>query len=103
MQVFHYIIRNPEKDGICPYQKYNWSSYKYINSQNHFTDPSIILDILGGEDIDNYLRSQLEEEKIQLINDFCVDKKSDYFAKKLITTKFNIKTASKKWLLFSEW
>ena len=23
VQVFHYIIRNPEKDGICQYQKYN--------------------------------------------------------------------------------
>lgn len=94
LQVFHYIIKNPEKDGICPYQKYNWSSYRFVNSQSHFTDPEIILDILGGESLDNYLSTDIDEAKILSIDKFCVDKSSDYFAKKLIMAKFNIKTTS---------
>lgn len=94
MQVFHYIMRNPEKDGICPYRDYYWSSYKFINSQNHFTDTEIILDILGGESLDSYLSTAIEEDKVQLIDNFCKDKTSDFLAKKFITSKFNIKTAS---------
>lgn len=36
----------------------------------------------------------MDEDKVQLIENFCIDKTSDYFAKKLIMSKFNIKTAS---------
>ncbi len=36
----------------------------------------------------------MDEEKVQLIENFCMDKTSDYFAKKLIASKFDIKTAS---------
>ena len=52
------------------------------------------MEILGGEDLDHYLSSDINEDEIQLIENFSADKRSDFFAKKLITSKFNIKTAS---------
>lgn len=94
MQAFHYVIKNPENDNICPYRKYEWSSYKYFYNNDYFVDTSIIRSILGYQGLDNFLNDEyFTNEASNYIESQC-EKIPDYKAVKLIKEKYNIKTAS---------
>ena len=47
LTVFRYILRNPEKAGLCKASEYSWSSYSLYGKENHLTDTSVFHDYLG--------------------------------------------------------
>lgn len=94
MQAFHYVLKNPENDNICPYAEYKWSSYAKFYNKDYFVDTSIIRGILGYQKLDNFLN----DDTITNIatNDFesqC-ERITDYKAVELIKEQYHIKTAS---------
>lgn len=48
--VFRYILRNPEKAGICPAADYPWSSWKEILSGRDICDIDLMLSLIGGKE-----------------------------------------------------
>ena len=47
LSVVRYILKNPEKAGLCSASEYPWSSYSAYSSGNTFLDLSLIRGMLG--------------------------------------------------------
>ena len=94
LTVFRYIIKNPEKDGICPYQEYKWSSYCLFYHKNSLVDVSLVKDLLDGLNVDAFLKDDKYEENEEFYSDFEQVAISNSQAKELIKSKFNITSPS---------
>ncbi len=49
LTVFRYILKNPEKAGICRASDYRWSSYALYGDRESFVDTSAVLEPLLGD------------------------------------------------------
>ena len=49
LSVNRYILKNPEKAGICSAADYPWSSYSLYFSKDTFVDTSLLHDMIGSE------------------------------------------------------
>lgn len=47
LTVFRYILRNPQKAGICPASAYEWSSYDLYGDNASFVDTSVLCGMIG--------------------------------------------------------
>lgn len=57
LNVFQYILLNPEKAGISMFASYRWSSYQEYGNRKQLSNSKIIEDLLGSRDqLDNLLR-----------------------------------------------
>ncbi len=52
LTVLRYILKNPEKAGICPADMYEWSSYRFYGCRDSLVDTSYFSALLG--DMKNY-------------------------------------------------
>ena len=66
MTVFRYIIRNPEKAGICKTEHYKWHSLYRMDSINKFVDISLPVSLAGGFD-------KLKEFVLMANDDSCLE------------------------------
>lgn len=66
LTVFRYILQNPKKAGICPVDRYPWSSYQHIKASDTFVDCTLIRGMLGG---DRQLVAYIKAEN----NDTCME------------------------------
>ncbi len=46
MKVFRFILRNPEKAGICEASEYRWSSYALYGDRDSFVDTGMLKDLV---------------------------------------------------------
>ena len=68
MIVLRYIVRNPEKAGICAHNTYPWSSYRNYFGNAGATDPGFALELFGGiEPLRSYLSEDTEETCLELL------------------------------------
>ena len=68
LTVFRYILRNPEKAGICPAAEYPWSSYRAYGNPPAFMDLQAIYSLLGDrEQYDAYIGSDNEDVCMEYI------------------------------------
>lgn len=93
--VFRYILRNPEKAGVCKYQEYKWNSYYeiYGKVRRKITDIEFLMAIFGGENEIIHFLNVPDETNICLE----ITKKvfyglDDETAKKIIRKKLHIKS-----------
>ncbi len=49
LNVYRYILKNPEKGGICLASQYQWSSYQYYEKCPEYMDTSAIRLLLGDQ------------------------------------------------------
>lgn len=47
LTVFRYILRNPEKAGLCKVSEYPWSSYMLYGDSSSFVDTSMLQGLIG--------------------------------------------------------
>ncbi|MBQ7679097.1 MAG: transposase [Butyrivibrio sp.] len=47
LTVFRYILKNPQKAGVCSAARYPWNSYRYYDKPLSFMDLSVIRSLLG--------------------------------------------------------
>ncbi len=66
LTVFRYIIKNPEKAGICQASKYEWSSYRFYGTTNSIVDTSVFVEVF--DDREKYEAFIAEKE-----NDQCME------------------------------
>ncbi len=66
LNVYRYILRNPEKAGICPTFQYPWSSYEYYETCPEFMDTGIVQSLLGS-------KSQYERFIVKDNEDQCLE------------------------------
>lgn len=58
-----YILRNPEKAGICSTEKYRWSSWQEIEGDPVITNTDILIRAAGGKGaLMDYIRTETEDE-----------------------------------------
>lgn len=50
LSVLRYILRNPEKAGICRTEEYRWSSYSSYGDINSFLDQTLTWELLGSKE-----------------------------------------------------
>lgn len=50
LTVFRYILKNPEKAGICPARNYAWSSYHAYGDPSAFARPALLEEMIGGKE-----------------------------------------------------
>jgi len=66
LTVFRYILRNPEKAGICPTGEYRWSGFSDLTVFNNKCNFKLVSEIAGG--IQNLVRFILTDN-----SDICMD------------------------------
>ncbi len=86
LNLIRYIHFNPEKSGVCEYNKYNWSSYRQYNSISEFVNSSKVLKMaeMNIEDFKNfhqeyqqkrgYIVEELEMEKCHIDDETAIKK-----------------------------
>ena len=85
LTVFRYILKNPEKAGICPAKDYAWSSYNSYGNPSAFARPALLEEMIG---------SFADYEAFMTIDDDadCMDfepaLRDDEWAKKIIRREF---------------
>lgn len=47
LTVFRYILNNPQKAGICPAARYEWSSYRLYGRRSGFVDTELLCELIG--------------------------------------------------------
>lgn len=47
LSVFRYILKNPQKAGVCSADEYEWSSYKLYGGRSSFVNTETLCDMLG--------------------------------------------------------
>lgn len=89
--VYRYILQNPQKAGLCPAEKYRWSSYHDYDNRDSLTDTTDIVDLLGN--IDNFREFMSYNEE-----NSCLDEdgfiKSDEWARATMKRLLNIENGS---------
>ena len=50
LTAFRYILRNPEKAGICRAKEYPWSSYRAYGDQNSFLETDLLEQLIGNRE-----------------------------------------------------
>ncbi len=50
LRVFRYILKNPEKAGVCPAAAYPWSSISQFGDADAFTDTKLLRELIGDEE-----------------------------------------------------
>ena len=81
LSVFRYILKNPQKAGICAVEDYPWSSYKLYGKTSTFVDTSLLCGILGS--FENYAEYIAEDDGTAHI-EYESQKKDDNWAKDII-------------------
>ena len=62
LRTFRYILNNPEEGGICPKDRYEWSSYSKYGNPASFVDTTVLVEMLGSfEDYRAFLDSVEDE------------------------------------------
>lgn len=94
LTAFRYVIKNPEKDMICKYQKYEWSSYKFIFDEAHFTDATLIVDMIGEQQLENFLSQNEYSDNMLYDLELEPDKKSSVLVLEKFKNKYHIRSAT---------
>ncbi len=86
LTVLRYILRNPDKAGICRAADYKWSSYRLYGSERAFIDQTFMTRLFGSKE--EFIRFVSETN-----DDECLEydyKKNDEWAKEIIRKKLGI-------------
>ncbi len=75
--VLRYILKNPQKAGICPLSAYKWSSYALYGVENSIVDTSGIRNILGDVSAYRAFMNAAEEDDAGHILDYNGPQKKD--------------------------
>ena len=81
VRVFRYILNNPYKAGICPANRYRWSSYSLYDTDNTFLETGILRELLGDF---SQMESFLCEENDDIYMEDSTPRRDDKWAKKTI-------------------
>lgn len=87
--VFRYILRNPEKAGICKASEYKWSSYRLYEDIPAFMELDIIRDRLGSfEQYQSFIEACNEDECLE----YETEKHDDGWAKSILQNELGIQS-----------
>ena len=82
MTAFRYILKNPQKAGICSAKQYPWNSYKYYDNPPPFMDVSAIRGLLGGF---RQYKEYIEQEDDDLVLEYSEARHGDTWAREEMT------------------
>ena len=91
LTVFRYILKNPQKAGICKASEYPWSSYALYENPPAFMDLTYIQEVFGDEE-------RLEEFINEPENDTCMEFERHYhddeWAQRTLCQCLNVKSGT---------
>lgn len=80
LTVLRYILRNPEKAGICVTEKYRWSSYRAYGDSSSFLDQSLTYELIKDEqEYHDYITAENHDSCMEFAG-----RKDDEWAKDVI-------------------
>lgn len=83
LKVFHYILNNPQKAGICQAAEYPWSSYEKYGHPNSFVDTLVLKELIGSrEEYEDFIASDFTDAEDPTT--FMAYTKDDEWAKRII-------------------
>ncbi len=91
LNVFRYILKNPQKAGICSAAYYTWNSYRYYDEPLPFMDLSAIRELLG--DFGQYKEFIEQEDEDQGL-EYSEVRHSDAWAKEEIKRYLGISSGT---------
>ena len=81
LTVFRYILKNPEKAGICPASEYQWSSFNCFGRSDTFINTSVFSEMIGGwEEYVNFLHADENDQCME----YSMMRKTDDEAKEIL-------------------
>ena len=76
-KVFRYILRNPQKAGICQVQEFQWSSYYAYNNYESFVDTSLLEELIGSwDEYERFISNENDERCMEFETAAQNDKKA---------------------------
>ncbi len=82
LTVFRYIIRNPQKAGICDASRYPWNSYRLYDNTPDFMDLSLIRALIGKwQQYEEFIRQDSDEQCLE----YEKVRHDDMWAKEMVT------------------
>lgn len=93
LTAFRYILKNPQKAGICPAAKYKWSSYALYGDSTSFVDTSLLQELIGDFcDYEKFIaKSEDEDDEYE---HFISSKRDDEWAKQVIRKKIHVESGT---------
>ena len=93
LKVFHYILNNPRKAGICSAAEYPWSSYGKYGLPNSFVDTFVLKELIGSpKEYEAFIASDDTDEEES--PEFTPGKRDDDWAKEIIQKYLHIKSGT---------
>ena len=89
--VFRYILRNPEKAGICRASEYRWSSYALYGNRKSFVDTGALEEIIGDK---TAYEAWISEENEDECLEYMPPKHDDEWALKVIHKQMAVKSGT---------
>ncbi len=85
--VLRYILNNPSKAGLCPPEKYRWSSYNEYGNNKSFVDTNLIENLFADfEQYKDFIRNQNEDECLEYKD----NRRGDEWARSVIRESLGI-------------
>ncbi|MCR5402399.1 MAG: transposase [Butyrivibrio sp.] len=91
LTAFRYILKNPQKAGVCNASQYPWNSYRYYDNPLPFMDLSAIRGLFG--DASKYRRFIEQEEEDQGL-EYSEARHGDTWAKEELTRVLGISSGT---------
>ena len=91
LSVFRYILKNPEKAGICGATQYRWSSYHEYGKKDGLTDTGMLFNMIG--DKESFAQFMMEKDGTEHI-EADIPKKDDTWALQTIRDTLNINSGT---------
>lgn len=86
--VVNYIIKNPQKAGICDYSQYKWNSYQKTIKKDKKIDIDFLISVFGSMDaIESYLENSSCDDNCM---EYDIHRKTDSECMQFITETFHI-------------
>ncbi len=89
--VFRYILRNPEKAGICPASEYRWSSYNLYDRPPEYMELDLFHDRLGN--IEQY-RSFMEAGSEDICLEYETEPHDDSWAQAILQKELCVRSGT---------
>lgn len=87
MNVFRYILKNPQKAGMCRASQYPWNSYRYYDTPLPFMDLTVIHSLLGDfEQFKDFIEEEDEDQGLE----FTEGRHGDSWAKEVMRRRLGI-------------
>ncbi len=92
LSAVRYIHNNPAKAGICPADKYRWSSWREYTGASSIVDTETVLSLTGG--VEGFRSFSLQEDDTEHLDFQENSRRNDQFAQRMIKETLQLESGT---------